>query len=256
MKEFLKFALQCLLIAVILKNCLKEEPRTATSPNPPTPEVTAKRVVPPPPRIISPVLEKKDENLAEKVWSYFQGPCHPILPAFKAAHDEVGARSLAAAIIEEKHSGPFNLAQVCDVYDYLRENWLELEDPNNRELVAPAPAVLEMPAGDCDDFCVALSAAISSVNGVTRVTFAYDSANRGHAYTEVCLGKHPNMRKIEQYLSARYDLPEDTEFNTRTDQAGYVYLNLDWSAPYPGGPYFDAIKGVLYWPGADYCVEF
>ncbi|MBL7827976.1 MAG: hypothetical protein JNJ57_15205, partial [Saprospiraceae bacterium] len=220
MKEFLKFALQCLLVAAILKNCFKST-SAANEPPPPEPdEVEIVPVIPPPPKIQSPQLAAPEKDLTEKVLAYFQGPCDPIIPSFKEAHQLRPIRPLVTAVIAEKHVGSFNLGQVCDVYDHLYFKWKPLDDPSNHELVCAASAVWEAPGGDCDDFSVCLSAALSSINGVTLVTFAYNRARKGHAYVEVCLGTSVNQLLVENYLRARYNLADDVEIHTRADDSG------------------------------------
>lgn len=226
---------------------------TAAEPEPQP--IEAPRVVPPAPKIYSPALERPQKGIADKVIDFLQGPCDPIIPIFKEAHQTSAVRPLVTSVIDEKHAGAFNLGQVCDAFDYLMDHWKLLDDPAGQELVCASAALWLAPGGDCDDFSVGISSALSSINGLTRVTFAYNAQRVGHAFTEVCLGRI-DPTEMEEYIRARYNLSDFEDINTRRDPNGYVYLNLDWTAEYPGAPYFEAVHGVMYWPSIDHCTTF
>lgn len=245
----------CLVVLFIVKTVLKPTVADPTPVVPVPPPVQLVRVVPPPPEINSPMLQAPEKSLVSEALDYFSGPCDPIIPKFRAAHNLRSVRPYIAEAIQENHIGHFNLGQVCDAFDFLINNWKQLDDPTLEELVCEAGAVWSNPSGDCDDFAVAISAGVSSISGVTRVTFAYDAQQTGHAYAEVCLGRI-DPKPMVAYLVARYSLTDADSIHTRTDSGGYVYLNLDWTATHPGGPYFKAVNGVTYWPAIDYCLSF
>ena len=190
MKEFIRFVLQIIIGCTLCIGILHLYGQGKDLVVPPKPgPVQVPRVIPPAPRIVSPVFKAKQTGLFEEFMQYISTPCTPILPAFKLAHNPEAVRPWVAKVIQEQHFGRFNLGQVCDVFDHLLLRWKPLDDPTHNELVTAAAALWEMPAGDCDDFSVALSAALTSIGGVTRISFVYNAENQGHAYPEICLGR-------------------------------------------------------------------
>ena len=256
MKEFIRFVLQIIIGCTLCIGILHLYGQGKDLVVPPKPgPVQVPRVIPPAPRIVSPVFKAKQTGLFEEFMQYISTPCTPILPAFKLAHNPEAVRPWVAKVIQEQHFGRFNLGQVCDVFDHLLLRWKPLDDPTHNELVTAAAALWEMPAGDCDDFSVALSAALTSIGGVTRISFVYNAENQGHAYPEICLGRI-DRTKAEIYLRSRYELSDEAPIHMREDSDGLIYLNLDYTASHPGGQYFDAQRGVVYWPADDYCQTF
>ncbi len=256
MKEALK-CLFYLLLSFYLWKIIQLSPTANTwSGNTVPPVLTVPRIVQPAPQINSPRLEKPEQGVTEVIIEYLNGPCDPIIPLFIESHNLKAVRPLIGQVINERHKGSFNPGEVCDIFDYLMAHWSKLDDPVGKELVLDAAIVWAAPEGDCDDFSVALSAALSSVGGVTCVTLSHHPVKGGHAYVEICLGNYPEIPRVEEYIRARYDLPEDTPINIRTDDSDMKYLNLDWSATHPGGPLFGAAHGVLFWPGINYCCAF
>lgn len=235
--------------AVLLYAFFNQYPDASTDERP---IVEVSRIVPPPPLIKAVPFPRDETGWWKKTLDLITGPCDPILPAFKAAHDLDATRPKVAKLLRPSGGGPLTLEHVCIIFDHFFEGWLLLDDPAQRELVNKASVLLETPSGDCDDFCAAISGAITSIGGITRNVFAYDAQGKGHAYCELALGQADRL-EIERYLRARYDLLENTPIYMREDANGNLFLNLDWKAAHPGGPYFIPVKGVIYWPVSDYC---
>ncbi len=110
-----------------------------TTPNTPTVEpepqpIQAERIIPPAPHVYAPALEAPQKTMTDKVLDFLQGPCDPIIPLFKQAHQLNTVRPLVTAVIDAKHAGSFNLAQICDAFDYLMVHWKPLDDPATQEL--------------------------------------------------------------------------------------------------------------------------
>lgn len=218
-------------------------------------ELDPEVLLPPAPPILNPPLKEPPEHdFLDQLLEHFTGPCHPILTAFKAAYDIQNIRPLVMDDLPEVHAGPLDMAQVGDVFDHFLF-WKPFDDPAGKDMVTPASTVWRNPAGDCDEYACALSAALYSIGAVTRVTFAENPRLGGHAFTEVCLGR-ADREAVELYLRARYHLPDNAPIYMREDERGYLYLNLDWSAKHPGGRYFDGIRGAVYYPSEGYCETF
>ena len=149
--------------------------------------------------------------------------------------------------LARKYPGNCNIYQICSIYEDLRENWYYVPDPRGIEYFQYANQTLNYgKAGDCDDFAILMSALIENIGVSTRVIFAYGPGG-GHAYTEVYLGKvgaeDQRVERIIDRLMDQYDIANvNTHKDLKTDE---VWLNLDWSADYPGGPFYDAEKNVV-----------
>jgi len=71
-----------------------------------------------------------------------------------------------------------------------------------------------------------------------------DGPEGGHAYAEVCIDDEPEAvaRRLRTYVRAHWDRrlgrrPTISSVHHRADSTCRAWLNLDWNANYPGGPY-------------------
>jgi len=163
-------------------------------------------------------------------------------------------RNTILQIIHSENGGPFNLGQICDIYDHIRSKWKYVNDPVKSEYVASASETLNNGLiGDCDDYAVVLASAILSIGGDSRISYAFGD-NGGHAFTEVNIG-NSDMTAIENYIKWRYK--DDSRINYKLDAIGNKWLNLDWfSEPKrPGGIYFNYSSGQRFFLSEKYCEE-
>jgi hypothetical protein len=145
--------------------------------------------------------------------------------------------------------GTFNLGQVCDMFDHCFTNWKYVNDPNGENYIAKASeTVLNGFNGDCDDFAVLMCASVMAIGGEARISYAY-KGKKGHAFTEINLGNTP-QEIVTNYLSKRYKLKS---VNGKRDKNGNWWLNLDWFAGYPGGPYYKYASGQRFYILQNYC---
>jgi hypothetical protein len=149
----------------------------------------------------------------------------------------------AAIRIAAGQQGEFHLAQVAAIWEYVREHWRYVNDPNGREYFARASETITNGyVGDCDDFAITLAAMVGAIGGQARVIFM-DGPRGGHAYAEACIPGDPTQiandlaryygRRWSRYTSA--GAPQHIAFR-RSDSCA-VWLNLDWNANVPGGDY-------------------
>jgi len=161
-------------------------------------------------------------------------------------------RSLAL-ILASNHPGERTIDQISGIYEYLKtgsdseKGWKYVSDPRG-DLFQYASFTLNVGKkagcvgiGDCDDFAILMSALIEAIGGTTRVILAYNnSIGSGHAYTEVYLGdmdeQNNRVLDIINWIKKIYQINDVyTHIDTETKD---VWLNLDWSANNPGGPFF------------------
>jgi transglutaminase-like putative cysteine protease len=89
-------------------------------------------------------------------------------------------------------------------------------------------------AGDCDDYSILMAAAIKSIGGKVRLTFV-----KGHIYPELFVGDEKDLQEIIPLLTGKL-FPNETrhkQLNYYKDARGNAWINLDYTANYPGGAY-------------------
>lgn len=156
-----------------------------------------------------------------------------------------------------KSPGTFNLGQVCEIFDFCYANWKYVNDPQTTEFVSSASNTIHARFnGDCDDFAVLLNSMLLAVGGNTCLNYGY-TETAGHAYTEVFVGDE-NVEAVREYLSQRYPTQAagGNRVHFRKDNEGNLWLNLDWTAEYPGGEYFPAQTGRRFYLVENDCEDF
>ena len=169
------------------------------------------------------------------------------VPAVLAAIDPSDpiTRNLAVQLASEEN-GPFHVEQVARIWTHDRAGWDYVNDPRGGEYFARASETITNGlAGDCDDFAITLAAMIEAIGGRTRIVMM-DGPEGGHAYTEACIDDDPTeiARRLSVHFRRHWDRrlgrqQPVRDISYRSDSSCRAWLNLDWNAPVPGGPYGD-----------------
>ena len=154
------------------------------------------------------------------------------------SHNPV-TRDYAVALIPRAHGGPFNLAQICDLWDDVYGQWTYVDDPRGDEYFSPASRTIALGfRGDCDDFAITVAAMIESVGGSARIVTAKNSTS-GHAYPEVYIGNSSGeFEAAASYIRQRYHITDVGCHITTSGDGPRYWLNLDWWSRHPGGKFF------------------
>jgi hypothetical protein len=126
------------------------------------------------------------------------------------------------------------LIQCFAVFKEINTNWTYVNDPKGEEYIAPASESVIYLSGDCDDHSILMAAAIKSIGGTPRLIHT-----NGHIYPEILIGKRAEMETIN-YLIKKVLFPQESHkkpLHYHIDEHGNVWLNLDYTAKYPGGPF-------------------
>jgi hypothetical protein len=146
-------------------------------------------------------------------------------------------RNLAARVAADDQ-GPYKVEQVARLWSHVRERWRYVNDPRGTEYFASATETIANDfAGDCDDFAILLVSLIRSIGGEARLVMM-DGPRGGHAYAEACVEQSPDV--VRERLSNHYRRLRTGEVKSihyRPSETCDVWLNLDWNAGVPGGPY-------------------
>src|SRR6188474_492453 len=136
-----------------------------------------------------------------------------------------------------------DIIQCFAVFKKINRNWNYVNDPVGKEYFAKASESVKFLAGDCDDHAIMMAAAVKSIGGRARFI-----STTGHLYPEMMIGDKFDLPKIEHLIK---DLlfqieSKDQSLHYHTDPDGKIWLNLDYTAAYPGGRYYaEPILGVL-----------
>ncbi|MVO08423.1 transglutaminase [Flavobacterium sp. TP390] len=135
------------------------------------------------------------------------------------------------------------LIQCFAVFKEIKDNWNYVNDPKGREYIAYASESLQHFSGDCDDHAILMSASIKAIGGTPRIIHT-----GGHLYPEMLIGDKNNL-ETAIYLIKEVLFKEEAknqEIHYHIDERGQIWLNLDYTASYPGGPFMkEEILGEL-----------
>jgi hypothetical protein len=156
-----------------------------------------------------------------------------------------------------RNEGAFHVEQVAEVWAGVRKPWRYVNDPEGREYFATASESIENGyIGDCDDFAVTLASMVIAIGGKARVILM-DGPKGGHAYAEACVQGEPSKvaaalqkhykNKFRRYITG--SIPKNISYRSSAECP--IWLNLDWSASVPGGPYEAETWAVAVYEGGN-----
>lgn len=135
------------------------------------------------------------------------------------------------------------MIQCFAVFKEIRNRWNYVDDPKGQEYIASATESLQHFSGDCDDHAILMSAAIRAVGGTPRIIHT-----GGHLYPEMLIGTKADL-ETANYLIKEVLFVEESrgkEIHYHVDERGQVWMNLDYTASFPGGPFMsEEILGAL-----------
>ncbi|HEV8285650.1 MAG TPA: hypothetical protein VGQ09_15155 [Chitinophagaceae bacterium] len=126
------------------------------------------------------------------------------------------------------------LIQCVAVFKKINENWNYVSDPQDDEYIAKASESVKLLAGDCDDHSILMSAAIKAIGGTTRLVYTH-----GHIYPELLIGSKKDLDHMDKLIHTKLFAKESNHktIHYHKDEDGKIWLNLDYTAGYPGGKF-------------------
>jgi hypothetical protein len=170
-----------------------------------------------------------------------------IIAAIEFDHPKVRNFALKATTKHFKDFKPTKnqrkMVQCFAVFKEIRNQWNYVNDPVGREYIASATESLTHFSGDCDDHAILMAACIRAIGGTPRLIHT-----KGHIYPEMLIGKKADLEQanflIREVLFK--DESKGKEIHYHIDERGQIWLNLDYTARYPGGPFMsEEILGAL-----------
>lgn len=128
----------------------------------------------------------------------------------------------------------WGLIQSFAVFKRIRTNWNYVSDPVKEEYFAKASESVKLLAGDCDDYSIVMAGCIKSIGGQCRLLCV-----KGHIYPEMLIGSMKIFNNIAPIITHKLFAKETKgkKLNYHQDDKGNVWLNLDYTANYPGGEF-------------------
>lgn len=133
--------------------------------------------------------------------------------------------------------------QCFAVFKEINNRWNYVNDPKEGDYIATASESLEYFSGDCDDHSILMANAIRSIGGTPRLIHT-----KGHIYPEILIGSLIDLEKVNFLIKNVLFVKESKGkvIHYHIDERGQVWLNLDYTAQYPGGPFmYEEILGAL-----------
>lgn len=135
------------------------------------------------------------------------------------------------------------IIQCFAVFKEINQRWNYVSDPKEQDYIATASESLGYFSGDCDDHSILMAASIKSIGGTPRLIHT-----KGHIYPEILIGSKNDLEKVNFLIKNVLFVNESNEkqLHYHIDERGQVWLNLDYTATYPGGPFLsEEILGAL-----------
>ena len=135
------------------------------------------------------------------------------------------------------------LIQCFAVFKEIRNRWNYVDDPKGREYIASATESLQHFSGDCDDHAILMAACIKTIGGTPRIIHT-----GGHLYPEILIGNRIDLETAIYFIKEVLFVKEsyNQQIYYHIDERGQIWLNLDYTATYPGGKFMsEEILGAL-----------
>jgi hypothetical protein len=143
----------------------------------------------------------------------------------------------------KEYSNYRTIIQCFAVFKEINSRWNYVSDPKGKDYIATASESLRYLSGDCDDHSILMAACIKSIGGIPRLIHT-----NGHIYPEILIGSRKDFEAIN-YLIKKELFVEESKGQTihyHIDERNQIWLNLDYTAHYPGGPFMhEVILGAL-----------
>jgi hypothetical protein len=135
------------------------------------------------------------------------------------------------------------IIQCFAVFKEINRRWNYVSDPKEGDYIATASESLLYFSGDCDDHSILMAASVRAIGGTPRLIHT-----KGHIYPEILIGNRNDLEKINYLIKNVLFVAEShkKQLHYHIDERDQVWLNLDYTATYPGGPFLsEEILGAL-----------
>lgn len=181
--------------------------------------------------------EQKERDLIVMP-SFFDGPLTRTVRGIESKVDYrdsvVRNYAVAASLkhFDEYHAKFGPIVRAFSLFKEINGNFRYVADSQRDEYFAtPRETILNGMGGDCDDHSVLMVSALKAIGVHARMVLT-----EGHLYPELFCGDEKNFEKINTAIMSLFGREVKGNIYYHEENGSY-WLNLDYSARHPGGPY-------------------
>ncbi len=189
--------------------------------------------------------EKKEKNLVVTP-SFFDGPLTKTVKALQSKVDykDSVVRNFAVQhsleFFDEYHMKYGPMVRLLSLFKHINSNFKYVSDSYRDEYFAGArETILNGLGGDCDDHTLLMVSCLKAIGGHVRMVLT-----EGHLYPELLAGDEKSFERMQQAIVHLFG-NEAIDNMYYHEQDGQYWINLDYSAKYPGGPYVSEIAYAI-----------
>jgi hypothetical protein len=181
--------------------------------------------------------EQKETDLVVMP-SFFEGPLARTIGEIESKVDyrDSVVRNFAVSsslkFFDGFHSKYGPVVRAFSIFKEINTNFKYVSDSERDEYFAtPRETILNGMGGDCDDHTILMVSALKAIGFHARMVLT-----EGHLYPELLCGDETNFEKINTAIMTLFSREVKGNIYYHED-GGQFWLNLDYSARHPGGPY-------------------
>ena len=124
------------------------------------------------------------------------------------------------------------ITRQLSLFKHINSNFKYVSDKARDEYFAsPQETIANGLGGDCDDHSILMVSCLESIGARCRIVLI-----EGHAYPELFCGDKKEFELVQEAIIRIFKEYKIKEFHFHENN-GFYWLNLDYTARYPGGPY-------------------
>lgn len=170
--------------------------------------------------------------------SFFDGPLTKTVKSLqsKVDHKDSLVRNFAVhnslQFFDEYHTKYGSLVRVLSLFKHINGNFKYVSDSERDEYFATAKETIQNGmGGDCDDHTILMVSALKAIGAHCRMVLT-----EGHLYPELLVGDEKAFELMQSAIILLFGKEAIGNIYYH-EQSGNYWINLDYSAKYPGGPY-------------------
>ncbi len=133
------------------------------------------------------------------------------------------------------------LTRYLSLFQYINSHFKYVPDAQRDDYFAtPRETILNGLGGDCDDHSILMASCLMSIGARCRLVIV-----QGHMYPELYVGDEKKYNVLEQAIVQLFP-KEHIDRIYYHEHNGEYWINLDYTAQHPGGPYMnDKVRLVI-----------
>ena len=135
---------------------------------------------------------------------------------------------------DDYHSKYGPTVRYLSLFKFINNNFKYVDDPNRDEYFAsPRETIQDGLGGDCDDHTILMISCMKAIGAKCRMVLTIN-----HVYPELYCGDKKSFTLFQEAITHLFSTENFTGLYYREENGGY-WINLDYTARHPGGPYVD-----------------